>query len=32
MTLISYLAIYYKTEVAIEGTAAKLTVPPPVIR
>ncbi len=31
-TLTSYLAIYYKTEVAIEGTAAKLTVPPPASR
>lgn len=27
-TLTSYLAIYYKTEVAIEGTAAKQTVVP----
>ncbi len=27
-TLTSYLAIYYKTDIAIEGTAAKLNAPP----
>nr|MBI3612203.1 hypothetical protein [Nitrospirota bacterium] len=31
-TLTSYLAIYYKTEVAIEGMAAKRTAPPPATR
>lgn len=31
-TLTSYLAIYYKTEVAIDGTAARLTVLPPASR
>jgi len=30
--LTSYLALYYKTEVAIEGTAARVTAAPPATR